>query len=151
MTGGARRCVGAALTAGALLLAGCVAPAFDSGAYRVDARAALASAQSEARTAAVAAEALLDERVTEAYANTVVTESEDALGPIEDSFGVVDPPSTTDDELRESTTALLSDTADALATARIAVRRGDAGATRSAVAELTLLGDRLEKASEALS
>jgi hypothetical protein len=134
-----------------LATAGCIAPVADAGAYRVNARTALSAAASEARTAALAAQALLDERVPQPYADTVVTQSEDALGPIEDSFGAVDPPSPSADALRKGTSDLLSDAGDALADARIAVRRGDDPGTRAAVAELTKVGDELDEASEALS
>ena len=147
-----RTLLATALLATALLgTGGCIAPSPDSGAYRVNARTALSAAASEARTGALAAQALLDEQLTQPYADTVVTESEEALGPIEDSFGAVDPPSPSADALRTGTTDLLSDAADALADARIAVRRGDRPGMRAAVVRLTKVGDELEQASEALS
>ncbi|WP_325003882.1 hypothetical protein [Intrasporangium sp.] len=136
-----------ALTMG---LAGCVAPAFDSGAFQANARAAAGSARSEVRTVALALRARLEDRVTQAYVNTVVTESESALGPIEDSFGVVDPPSRRDDALRERVVTLLQDAATALTTARIAVRRQDDARLRSSVGELARLGDSLDQLEQDL-
>lgn len=132
-------------------LGACVAPALDSGAFQQNAVAALGSALSEARTAALAVQARLDDRVTNPYVDTVVTESESALGPIEDSFGNVDPPTRADDALRVRVTTMLSDTADALSSARIAVRREDRPGMRASVRELTRLGDELEKAQKVLS
>lgn len=134
-----------------LVLGGCVAPAFDSGAYTQNAIAALESAVSVNRTAALALRARLDDRATRAYADTVVTGSEEAIAPLEASFGDVDPSSRDDDELHASVMALLGDTSDALAVARIAVRRDDRSGMRSSVEELTRLGDRLEAAAESLS
>jgi hypothetical protein len=130
---------------------GCVAPSFDSGAFRQNAVAALGSALSEARTAALAMQARLDERVTNAYVDTVVTEDESAMGPIEDSFGSVDPPTRVDDALRDRVSKMLSDTADALSAARIAVRRDDRAGMRTTIRELTRLGNELDKAQQVLS
>jgi hypothetical protein len=140
--------------ASALLLAltgsGCVAPAFDHGAYLENAKASLGSAVSEARTAELAVGARLDDRVTRAYADTVITESEEAIGPIEASFGTVDPPDRADDQLRDDILGILGDTEDALAEARIAVRRDDRPALRESQIALAELGDRLDQAKEDL-
>jgi hypothetical protein len=132
-------------------VSGCVAPTTDSGAYRQNAAAAIRSALGEARTGALAVQARLDAKVTNAYVDTVVTQSESALGPIEDSFGSVDPPSRRDDDLRDHVGTMLSDTADALSTARIAVRREDRAGMRASVRELARLGDQLDQAQQALS
>ena len=135
----------------ACLLSGCVAPALDSGAYQRNAIRALDSAVSDARTGALAVENLLRERLTRTYADTVVTESEEAIGPVEDSFGSVDPPSAADVRLRDEVGGLLSDTGDALADARIALRRDDRGRMRTSMAQLRALADRMEARSERLA
>jgi hypothetical protein len=133
-----------------LLVAGCVAPSTDSGAFRANAVAALASAVGEARTAALALDARADDQATNPYTDTVVTDSESALGPIQDSFGNVDPPEPKDDALRDSVVEVLGDTADACAKARIAVRRDDPASMRSAAGELRELADRMEALGETL-
>lgn len=133
-----------------ILMAGCVAPSTDSGAFRANAVAALSSAVGEARTAALALDARVDDQVTNPYADTVVTDSESALGPIQDSFGNVDPPEPEDDALRDRVTEVLGDTADACAKARIAVRRDDPGSMRSAAGDLRDLADRMEALGESL-
>jgi len=143
-----------AMVAASLLgavLGGCIAPAFDSGAFTHNAIEALDAATSETRTARLALQAKLGDRVTQPYVDTVVTASEKALGPIQDSFGTVDAPSTTDDALRDDVTTLLSDAADALTAARIAVRRHDEAAMKGSVAELGSVSDRLERKSDSLS
>ena len=94
-----RRIVATAALVG--VLTGCVAPALDSGAFRDNAIAALDSAVSDTRTAAMALQNLLVDRIPRPYADTVVTQSEQSIGPVEDSFGSVDPPSTGDLQLRD--------------------------------------------------
>jgi hypothetical protein len=133
-----------------LLVAGCVAPSTDSGAFRANAVAALASAVGEARTAALALDARADDQATNPYADTVVTDSESAMGPIQDSFGNVDPPEPEDDALRDRVVEVLGDTADACAKARIAVRRDDPAAMRTAAGDLRELADRMEALGESL-
>jgi len=145
-----RRLVAAATAAISLTLGGCVLPARDSGAFEANAEAALSSAVSEARTGALVLKARLDGKVTNAYADTVITDNESAIGPIEDSFGNVDPPRPTDDRLRGEVMSLLGDTADAFATARISVRRNDSAQMRMAVAELTDVADRMDHAKDGL-
>ena len=131
-------------------LSGCVVPARDSGAFRANAEAALSSAVSEARTGSLVLEARLSGKVTNAYADTVVTDSESAIGPIEASFGNVDPPGADQDQLRTDVMELLGDTADAFASARLAVRRDDTGQMRASAAELAELADRMDDTKDGL-
>jgi len=143
------RAASAALMA-CLALGGCVVPARDDGAFRANAEAALGSAVSEARTGALVLQARLDGHATNAYADTVITESESAIGPIEDSFGNVDPPEAGQDQLRTDVMELLGDTADAFAAARLAVRRDDEAQMRATATELTEVADRMDDAKEGL-
>ncbi|WP_140743670.1 hypothetical protein [Pedococcus bigeumensis] len=129
-----------------LLLGGCIAPALDRGAFEQNAKSALESAASETSTAQIAVDALLSGNATNAYADTVVTDSENAMGGIETSFGVVDPPTPTQDPLREQVLTLLGDADDALAHARIAIRRGDASSLTDARKELDDASAHLESA-----
>ncbi|GAA6527649.1 hypothetical protein [Intrasporangium sp. DVR] len=137
--------------AATLLLSGCVAPAVDTGAFEQNALAALESAVSTTRVAALALDARAEERVTHAYANTVVTEAEDAIDPIEASFGVVDPPDRALDALRAEVLDQLADAGDLLAEARTAVRRGDSEAMASLADELRTVADGMEQRAEDLS
>lgn len=141
----ARRAAPAVLAVG--LLGACVAPAFDSGAYQHNALEALDSGVSETRTAALGVENLLGHRLPEPYADTVVTDSEQAIGPVQDSFGSVDPPTRADERLRDEVTGLLSDADDALAQARIALRKDDEPGMRQSVRALRAVADRMERES----
>ena len=134
-----------------VVVSGCVAPAFDSGAFHRNAVHALDSAVGETRTAALVLRQHLSGRIMRPYADTVVTNSEEALGPVQASFGSVDPPTRADDKLRDDVGGLLSDAGDALAAARIALRTHDARGMRKSVGELGSLADRMEQLSERLS
>lgn len=133
-----------------LALAGCVTPALDRGAYVENAKAALESAASETGTARLAVQARLDGRSTNAFADTVITDSEKALAPIEASFGGVDPPTQAEDALRASTLEHLGTASDALAAARVAVRRDDPAALGDAEKALGEATDELDQALEDL-
>jgi hypothetical protein len=62
----------------------------------------------------------------------------------------VDPASRADDPLRATVLDVLGEAEDALAEARIAVRRDDAAGLRESVDELRGVGDRLEQVRAAL-
>lgn len=142
--GRAARLAGAGLAVS--LLSGCVTPAFDRGAYHQNAVGAIGSGLSETRTARLAVGALLEHKVTGAFADTVITDSEGAMGPIQASFGNVDPPTRPDDALRDDVLSLLGAAETALTQARIAARRGDEAGLRQAQVALQKVGDRLDQA-----
>lgn len=144
-----RRALAAALPL--VVLTACATPAFDRGAYLQNAKSALESAISETRTAELAASARLADRVSRSYADTVITDAEGAMGPIQTSFGGVDPASRADDALRDQVLTVLGDTEDALAHARIAVRRDDRPALDSARADLADLAEKLQRTLSGLS
>ena len=146
-----RLCRAAVSAIGALVLCcACVAPATDSGAYRRNAINALDSAVSETRTAALAVQTHLEGRAAAPFTDTVVTASEEGLGPIEDSFGAVDPLTADDENLRQSVMSLLSDASDHLSAARIALRSDDTPAMRESIADLRHTADEMEEASQKL-
>lgn len=146
----ARATVAASVLLSASLGSACATPAFDRGAYLQNAKAALESATSEARTAELAASARLSGRATRVYADTVITDSEKAMGPIQSSFGGVDPASRQDDALRDKVLGELGDTEDALAQARIAVRRDDRPMLERARIELAERGQKLQDTRDSL-
>jgi hypothetical protein len=95
-------------------------------------------------------QARLGDQATRAYADVVVTQSEQGIAPIEASFGGVQPPGPADDDLRDSVLDALGAAADALAHARIAVRRDDPEAMRQARDELTAATTKLTTLRESI-
>lgn len=138
------------LTAVCLGLTACVAPAWDDAAYRDDATKAVQSALSQTRTALMVVNRTLDGDATRAYADVVISASEDAFGPIQDSFDSVQPPNRAEDALRDRVDALLSGATDAVARARLALRRGDTGGLTAARADLTHAAGRLQHEQQEL-
>jgi hypothetical protein len=78
----------------------------------------------------------LNHHSTGEYADVVLTDSETALGPIQDSFGSRQPDSPRNDDLRDTVLKVLGDEQDALSHARIAVRRSDVAGLQDADADL---------------
>jgi len=140
-----------ALAATCLSLSACVVPARNDAVYRTDASMALESADSETRTAQLALEQWLNGQLTGPYANVVVTDSEGALGPIQTSFGGMDPSSRAVDELRDDVLQQLSDAEDALAAARIALRRNDRAGVKVAASTLDSVAKKLEESGKRVS
>ena len=136
--------------AAVVVLGGCVTPALNDGAFRVNATSALDSAASVTAAAELAVQARLADQATRAYTDVVVTESEQEIDPIETSFGSVDPPSPGNDDLRDSVLDALGQAGDALAHARIAVRRDDPDAMRQAHDELAAALDQLHALNESI-
>jgi hypothetical protein len=134
----------------AMSLTACVGPARNSANYHGDASAAVGSGLSEALTAHLVIGQWLGQHATGEYADVVLTDNETAIGPIEDSFGSRQPDSADDDDLRDNVLKLLSDEEDALAHARIAVRRSDASGVRQADSDITDSIKALTKAQASL-
>jgi hypothetical protein len=133
-----------------VVLSACVGPARNSDNYHGDASAAVKSGLSEALTAHLVIGQWLDRHATGEYADVVLTDSETAMGPIQDSFGSRQPDSPQDDDLRDTVLRILGDEQDALAHARIAVRRSDVTGLRQADADIADSIDSLDKAQASL-
>ncbi|KNX38688.1 hypothetical protein [Luteipulveratus halotolerans] len=133
-----------------LLTGGCVTPAPDSGAFRQNARGAVESGISETSTAVLVVRQTLHGRLTGPVSDTALSDAEDAMGPIEDSFGKVQPPHASDDALRDLVGGQLGDAEDAIADARIATRRDDEPALRQALKDLTAALAALHKTQDDL-
>jgi hypothetical protein len=139
-----------AVLSAALLTGGCVVPAWNDAAYRDDALKAAQSASGETETARITVRGWLDGRVQDPYADVVVTDAESAMDPIQASFGGVDPPSPSANQLRDTITQALGDAQDAVAAARIALRRGDRAKVAKAASDLEKVGTRLQRLTEQL-
>jgi hypothetical protein len=134
--------------AGAVLLAGCVGPATTVAAYEGKAIHAAQAAQSEVQTARLAAEQRLAGRLQQAYLETMLSDSEDAMSSVQDSFDSIQPPNNSAvDNLRDELDPLLSDASDALSQLRIEGRREDRAQMAKIASSLSKLADKLDKFS----
>jgi hypothetical protein len=140
--------LGALLSAS--VLAGCVTPATGNDSYRAKARSSVQSAISETETVRIVLRTLQRDGIFATTADETVTSSETALGSISAAFGSVQPPPE-GDSIHDGTSALLSDTEDALVAARIAVRRKDSPAVREALTEVKKVLKHLNAAEKRLS
>jgi hypothetical protein len=129
----------------ALLLSGCVAPARGSDDYRNKALGSVQAAGSEVGTVRITVQAFIDGRTTQPYADEVVSAAEDALGSVTSSFGAVQPPDPTVDQVQGQVSRLLGAASGAVTDARIALRRSDGAALRTAELRLTSVGRRLDR------
>lgn len=135
--------------AAVLLLAGCVTPATGADSYQDKAAMSVKAAISEVETARLTVRAMLDDRILRRYADETVSASEQALASISEAFGSVQPPQGTD-QVRDEVTTVLSDAEDAVAMARIAVRRSDRTRLQQVQVDLTKVADDLGELKERL-
>jgi hypothetical protein len=136
---------GLLVLATALALAGCVGPATTTAAYRGKAVHAAGAAVSELQTVVLTSGAVLDGKMMQAYAETVVSEAEDALSSVQGSFDSIQPPDdTVSDQLRSEVDGLLTAGLGDLSDLRIALRRG-------ADQELAQLADALRQTAAKLA
>lgn len=107
-------------------LTGCVSPSRTDADYRHKLNATAGAVKSQVELVILACEGDRAAKSTEAYTSVLIAEASDDAGSIAAAFGTVQPPSATADELRTTLLAILSDTTDALDSARILARRGQA-------------------------
>ena len=146
-----KRRAGAVLAglAGVLLVAGCVGPATTVAAYTGKAVHAAQAAQSEVQTAHLATQQRLRGRLQQAYLETMLSASEDAMSSVQNSFDSIQPPDNkVADKVRDDLDPLLSDASDALSQLRIEARREDTGQMAKIVSSLSRLGAKLDKFSK---
>ena len=131
-----------------LALTGRVTTAVNSGAYVENGKAALDSTISATASAQVALQARLSGDAPRTFTDVVVTESEQSIAPIESSFGGVDPPTPSDDALRDAVLDAVGTAGDALSDARVAIRRDDMTALTEAGADLQAAQTALQSLRE---
>jgi hypothetical protein len=124
-------------------------PARTDTTYQHKAAATAATAASSVSTAQLATEAAADGRAFLAYLSVVMADAEDALGAAANTFASIQPPSPQSDELRSELNELLTKSSDSLATARIAIRRGDSASLDALAADLEQDATSLRQFDEA--
>jgi hypothetical protein len=145
-----RRAAVLALVAGAVLAAsGCATPEGDPSLYRDEAVTTLQAAQSSATTVLITLDLRLRDRTFGRPADDTVSAAESSLSSTAGTFEALQPPRGAD-AVRDAATQLLSSAEDAVANARIAIRRDDRAAMRQARAPLRKAVDDLDHAPDTL-
>ena len=134
----------------ALLLGGCVTPARNDPQYRAKASAALQATASELGTTLLIVRQVQDGKALKPYADAVVTASETSMGGVINSFGSVQPPDPGVDAVRDGVSGVLSSASDAIAHARIAVRRPGTAQLAAVTDELVAAEHEVDRATEQL-
>jgi hypothetical protein len=146
-----RRLVAAlAVAAGALLSAsGCATPEGDPSLYREEAISTLQAAHSSTETVLITLDARLRDLTIGRAADDAVSDAESSLSSTAGTFEALQPPRGAD-AVRDKATKVLSTAEDAVAAARIAIRRDDRTAMRKARGALSKAVDDLDHAPDTL-
>ena len=134
----------------AAMLTGCISPARNQPQYEQKAVQALEAASSEVATSLLTVRQHERHKIMSAYADEVITSSENTAGSISTAFGSVQPPDHTSDEVRKGVMDQLSGAQNAITDARIAVRRDDDASLRTAADELSSAAKGLAALTERL-
>lgn len=130
--------------------AGCATPALGYQDYLTKTKDTAKALVGVAHSAQLGASAWLDGRATEAFADTLVTHTEDSCGSISTTYGSRQPPDTRSLTLRKQTEPAIQQTCSTIGDLRIALRRGDRQAVRQALHELAASTRPLESLQERL-
>lgn len=133
----------------AFMLTGCVGPATTVAAYRGKAVHAADAALSEVQTAVLTTNGLLDGRILQSYAETVISASEEAMTSVQGSFDSIQPPDDPSaDALRNDLDTSLTSAASDVSDLRIATRREQRKDMAMLVAQLKKVASDLQKFSQ---
>jgi hypothetical protein len=136
----------AGVLSGAVLLAGCVAPAGTTSDYQSDAAMSAEDAVSATRTAVLATHAYTSGKLPANYLEPTLVDAEDSLDSIRSTFTSIQPPPTpAADDLRAALQPLLDAAGSAVTEMRIAVRRDRTDALTTAADDLATAADRLDQ------
>jgi hypothetical protein len=126
-------------------LTGCVGPARTTSSYVGKAVRTANDSESSIQTALLTVETSLRGRLMQAYLETVLSESEDALSSIQNTFDSIQPPNTPRaDKVRNDLDKLLSDGADGMAQLRILARRQETSQLAAEAAKLAQTAHELD-------
>ncbi|MEU4393907.1 hypothetical protein [Kribbella sp. NPDC023855] len=126
-------------------LAGCGDPDQQ---MRTEGAKAARDAVSQVRTARLAGQSLLDQKIITPTTTVLVTDAEEALGKVATSFSARQPETAESRKIYDQTTEALSTAEEGVTDLRIALRSGDLAKVRSQVDELGKTGDQLAKLGE---
>src|SRR3954453_8261395 len=137
------------VAAAALTASACATPEGDPSMYRDEAVSTLSAAQSNVVTVRIVLTTRLRDRTFGRAADDAVSTEETSLSSTAGAFEALQPPGGAD-AVRQQATQLLSDAEDAVAAARIAVRRDDRAQMRQALDAVSHVADQLAQAPEKL-
>jgi hypothetical protein len=141
--------VSAATVSAAMVLAACVGPATTVSAYEGKAVRTANDALSEVQTARLAAQTSLRGKLSRAYLEVVLQNSEDAFSSIQNTFDSIQPPNAAKaDDMRDALDTVLTDGSGALSQLRIDARRDDTAGMRSDVDDLGPVAQKLNAFSQ---
>jgi hypothetical protein len=135
--------------AAALTASACATPEGDPSLYRDEAVSTTKAAHSSVATVAIVLRTRLRDLTFGRAADDAVSTAETSLTSTAGTFEGLQPPRGAD-SVRRQATQLLSDAEDAVAAARIAVRRDDRAGMRAALVAVIRSADALDKAPETL-
>ena len=135
--------------AAVLTASACATPEGDPSMYRDEAVSTLSAAQSSVVTVQIVLTTRLRDRTFGRAADDAVSTEESSLSSTAGTFEGLQPPRGAD-AVRQAATQLLSDAEDAVAAARIAVRRDDRAQMRQALDAVSDVADQLAHAPEKL-
>lgn len=135
--------------AAVLTASACATPEGDPSMYRDEAVSTLSAAQSSVVTVQIVLTTRLRDRTFGRAADDAVSTEEGSLSSTAGTFEGLQPPRGAD-AVRQQATQLLSDAEDAVAAARIAVRRDDRAEMRQALAAVVHVANQLARAPKTL-
>jgi hypothetical protein len=131
-------------------LTGCVGNAATTAAYRGKVHLSAQAAASALQTAKLAVDSSAKGNLFGAYLETVLSQSEDDLGSVQQQFESIQPPNTAEaDHIRDRLDTLLTRGASVLADIRIAERRNAQAAMIKTAAGIPTLADKFKALAEA--
>lgn len=127
----------------------CATPEGDPALYHDEAVSTLGAAHSSVETVRITLVTRIRDRTFGRAADDTVSTAESSLNSTAGTFEALQPPRGAD-AVREQTTQLLSNAEDAVAAARIAVRRDEPALMRQALAAVTVSAKQLDAAPDTL-
>jgi ABC-type glycerol-3-phosphate transport system substrate-binding protein len=138
-----------AAVAACCLVTSCVGPATTAAAYRGKAVHAADAALSEVQTVVLTTSGLLRGRILQAYAETVISASEEAITSVQGTFDSIQPPdNTSSDALRKALDTLLTSGSSDVSDLRIAARRQNSKDLATLAAQLKKDASKLQAFSQ---
>ncbi|MFL5796891.1 MAG: hypothetical protein ACJ77A_03020 [Actinomycetota bacterium] len=133
-----------------VLVSSCVGPVRDFRGYQAKAWHSVETTSSAVETTILAIRDVLANDAFAPYLSVTIRDAEDDASSAQSQFDSIQPPDASSDRLRTTVSAILSDASETVSRARIAIRRGDAGALAGLRRPLGRLSKKLDDLSTRL-